>query len=116
MSHCLLKTISTYDTVLWIRIRKDPKLFGGFGAQNRGCGSGSRNRGSNPELTVVLNLGKKYLLYVLRENVRVGSGTFRMSYPGPDPELIESRIRIRNALKIRIRIENKWFPESTTLI
>jgi hypothetical protein len=114
----LLKNISTYDTVLWIRIRKDPKLFVGFGAGNRSCGSGSRNRGSSPdpELPVMLNLGKKYLLYVLRENVRVGSGTFRTCYPGPDTELIESRIRIRNTLKIQIRIENKWFRKSTTLI
>jgi hypothetical protein len=72
----------------------------------------------NFQYRVMLNLGKKYLLpvYVLRENVRVGSGTFRTCYPGPDPELIKSRIRIGNALKIRIRIENKWFRESTTLI
>jgi hypothetical protein len=106
MSHCLLKNISTYDPVLWIRIRKDPKLFVGFGARNRGCESGSRNRGLNPdpELPVVLNLGKKYLLFVLRENVRVGSGTFWTSYPGPHLELLTRNI-VRGT-KTTIRNQN----------
>jgi hypothetical protein len=91
MSYTLLKNTSTFGTVLWIRIRKDPKLFVGFGARNRGCGSGSRNRGSNPDPELPVGKGKKYLLYVRRVNIRVGSGTFRTSSPGPYPELSKVR-------------------------
>jgi hypothetical protein len=33
--------LALFPTVLWIRIRKDPKLFAGSGSVNRGYESGS---------------------------------------------------------------------------